>query len=115
LTHNLEIAVKSGSVRIGHGFNILQNMEFLPNCKHICFEINPVSNLVLGYNTDSREASAPILLGLGYAVTINSDGPGKFGSEDSTIDYFLAAISYNWTLRQLKLIAIHSINHSICD
>lgn len=37
LTHNIDIAVKAGSVRIGHGLNILQRMEFLPHCKHICF------------------------------------------------------------------------------
>jgi hypothetical protein len=35
--------------------------------------------------------------------------------EDCTVDYFLSAISYNWTLRHLKLTAYHSINHSICD
>lgn len=70
---------------------------------------------MLGYNADAREASAPILLGLGYAVTINPDDPGKFGVEDSTVDYFLSAISYNWTLRHLKLIAYHSLNHAICD
>lgn len=70
---------------------------------------------MLGYNTDAREASAPILLGLGYAVTINPDDPGKFGVEDTTVDFFLAAISYNWTLRHLKLTAYHSINHAICS
>jgi adenosine deaminase len=111
----MDIAVKAGSVRIGHGFNILQRMEFLPHCRNICFEKNPLSNIILGYNEDVREGSAPVLLGLGYAVTINPDDPGKFGVDDSTIDYFLAAISYNWTLRDLKLIAYHSINHAICD
>lgn len=55
------------------------------------------------------------MLGLGYAVTINPDDPGKFGVEDSTVDYFLSAISYNWTLRHLKLTAYHSINHAICN
>lgn len=102
-------------MRIGHGFNILQRMEFLPHCKNICFEKNPLSNLFLGYNQDAREGSAPVLLGLGYAVSISPDDPGKFGVEDTTVDYFLAAISYNWTLRDLKLIAYHSINHAVCD
>ena len=51
---------------------------------------------------------------MGFAVTINPDDPGKFGVDDNTVDYFLAAISYNWTLRHLKLIAYHSINHAIC-
>ena len=48
-------------------------------------------------------------------MTINPDDPGKFGLEDSTMDYFFAAVSYNWTLKNLKLLGIHSINHAICS
>lgn len=54
-------------------------------------------------------------MGLGHAITINPDDPGKFGYEDSTIDYFSAIISFDWTLRDLKLLGIHSINHAICS
>ena len=114
LTKNIEIAIKAGAARIGHGLNILQRPEYLAYCKHICFEKNPVSNLVLGYQTDTRLSSAPVLLGLGYPITINPDDPGKFGLEDNTMDYFIAACSYPWGLKHLKLIAIHSINHAIC-
>jgi hypothetical protein len=57
----------------------MQRIDFLPYCQHICFEKNPVSNLVLGYKNDTRLSSAPILLGLGYAVSISPDDPGKFG------------------------------------
>ena len=60
-------------------------------------------------------ASAPILLGLGYPVSISPDDPGKFGVSDNTEDYFVCAVAYNWTLRHLKLTAYHSINHSICS
>lgn len=56
---------------------------------------------------------APLLLGLGYAVSISSDDPGKFGYEDTTVDYFAAVVSFNWSLRHLKLIAYHSIYHAI--
>ena len=56
-----------------------------------------------------------MLLGLGYPISISPDDPGKFGYDDTTMDYFAASISYNWTLRHLKLIAYHSINHSICE
>jgi adenosine deaminase len=115
LTKNIEIAIKAGSARIGHGLNILQRPEYLAYCKNICFEKNPVSNLVLGYQTDTRLSSAPVLLGLGYPITINPDDPGKFGLEDNTMDYFIAACSYPWGLKHLKLIAIHSINHAICS
>lgn len=71
--------MKAGTVRIGHGINVLQRIEFLPHCRHICFEKNPLSNLLLGYKKDLREASAPVLLGLGYPVSISPDDPGKFG------------------------------------
>jgi adenosine deaminase len=86
----------------------------LSNYKNICFEKNPTTNLLLGYSGDSRTASAPVLLGLGFPVTINSDDPGKFRLEDATSDYFMAAVSYTWKLRHLKLIAYHALNHSLC-
>jgi adenosine deaminase len=69
---------------------------------------------LLGYSGDSRNASTPVLLGLGFPVTINSDDPGKFRLDDATSDYFMAAVSYKWRLRHLKLIALHALNHSIC-
>jgi len=104
----------AGSVRIGHGLNILQRVEFLPFCKHVCFEKCPISNLLLGYTGDPRESSAPILLGLGYAVSINMGDAGKFGVEDGTADLFVSSVSYDWTLKHLKLVALHSINHALC-
>jgi len=105
---------EAGSVRIGHGLNILQRIEFLPYCKFICFEKCPISNLMLGFTGDPRESSAPILLGLGYALSLNPGDAIKFGAEDATADYFVSAISYSWTLKHFKLVAIHSINHAIC-
>jgi len=41
-------------------------------------------------------STAPLLLGLGYAVSISSDDPGKFGYEDTTVDYYASAVSFNW-------------------
>ena len=71
--------------------------------------------MILGYIKDLREASAHILLGLGYPISINPDDPGKFGYCDTTLDYFAIAVAYNWSLRHFKLIAYHSINHSVCE
>lgn len=56
-----------------------------------------------------------MLMSLGYALTINPDDPGKFGYEDTTADYFSAFMSFKWTLKELKLLGIHSINHAICS
>ena len=116
LNRNIEIAIKGGSVRIGHGINLLQHPELIEQCRgKVCFEKNPVSNFVLQYLADLRRGPAPVLLGLGVPVSISPDDPGKFGFEDTTGDYFVAAVSYNWTLKHLKLVAIHSINHAICS
>jgi len=111
--NNVELSVRSGSVRIGHGLNIVKRIEYLNMCRHICFELNPLSNLCTGGLTDIRTSTAPLLLGMGYAVSISSDDPGKFGYEDTTPDYFTSAVSFNWTLRHFKLIAYHAINHAI--
>lgn len=70
---------------------------------------------MLTYCNDPRQGTCPLLQGLGIPVTVNPDDPGKFGYEDSTIDYFIAYMSYNWTLRNFKLTALHSITHSICS
>ena len=116
LNNNIQIAVKAGSVRIGHGLNIIQRIQFLPHCADVCFELNPISNLITASSgkLDLRLSTAPILLGLGYPVSISPDDPGKFGYEDCTVDFFASAVSFNWTLKHLKLVAVHSINHSIC-
>jgi adenosine deaminase len=54
-------------------------------------------------------------MSLGIPVSISPDDPGKFGYEDTTVDYFMAMISYNWSLKDLKLIGIYSINHAVCS
>ena len=90
-------------------------MEFLEKCKDVCFEINHISNILIGFRDDTRISSATVLMSLGYALTINPDDPGKFGYEDTTVDYFSAFISFNWSLKELKLLGFHSINHAICS
>ena len=50
--------------------------------------------MLTGLRDDTRISSAPVLMSLGYAVTINPDDPGKFGYEDSTVDYFSSLISF---------------------
>lgn len=87
----------------------------MKHCKDVCFEISHISNILTGLRDDTRISSAPVLMSLGYALTINPDDPGKFGYEDSTVDYFSSLISFNWGLKELKLLGIHSINHAICS
>jgi hypothetical protein len=63
--------------------------------------------------SDIRVSTAPILLGLGYAVSISPDDPGKFGYEDTTVDFYASAVAFNWSLKHFKLTGYHSINHAI--
>ena len=117
LNNNIEVAINGGSYRIGHGINIFQRSELLQVCinKKICFEKCPISNIFMTYCKDPRQGTSPLLQGLGIPITVNSDDPGKFGVEDGTMDYMFAFICYNWSLKNLKLLAINSINHAICS
>jgi hypothetical protein len=38
---------------------------------------------------------------------------GKLGAEDSTADFFVSSTSYDWTLKHLKLVILHSLNHCL--
>jgi len=69
----------------------------------------------MSYVADPRVATAQLLLGLGVPVSISPDDPGKFGYEDTTMDYYVTLVSSNWDLKHLKLIALHSINHSVAS
>ena len=98
-----------------NGLNILQQIDQLPYCKNICFEINPIFNLISGASkrNDFRLSMAPILLGLGYPVTINSDLCGVIGYQDSLLDLMISALSFNWSLKHIKLTILYSINYAV--
>lgn len=52
-------------------------------------------------------------MSLGVPISINPDDPGKFGYEDSTLDFFMSMIAFNWSLKDLKLIGIYSIKYAV--
>jgi adenosine deaminase len=68
----------------------------------------------LAFVDDPRKSHTFTLFNLGIPISLNSDDPGKFNNEDSTFDYWLTVISSDWSLKQLKLVALYSINHAIC-
>lgn len=69
----------------------------------------------MGYYKDPRQEHAPLFLQLGIPLTINPDDPGIFGYEDSTVDFYVALMSYNWTIRHIKLTCLYSIDYALCD
>lgn len=61
---------------------------------------------------DFRLSVSAILLGLAVPVSISSDFGGLLGIESVCSDLLMAVVSYNWTLKHLKLIFLHSIEHA---
>lgn len=61
---------------------------------------------------DFRLSVAPILLGLGFPVSLSADWCGLLGFEDPIYELFLAAVSYNWSLKHFKLAVLHSITYA---
>lgn len=115
---NVVYAIKANSYRIGHGINIIQHPDYLTDLKNslkTCFEMCPVSNVFLGYLNDFRKSIGPLLHSLKIAITLNCDDPGTFGYQDCTLDYYMAAISYNWGLEDLKQIGLNSIRYAVVD
>ena len=74
-----------------------------------------MSNVFLGYHSNFKEGTARKLYNLGIPITINPDDPGTFGYVDTTFDYFIATIAYDWNLLNLKKLAENSIDYSICS
>ena len=101
-------------MRIANGLNVFQQISELSKCNEVCFEINPILNAVQGASktADFRLSVAPILLGLGFPVSLSSDWCGLLGFEEPIYDLFLAAVSYNWSLKHFKLAVLHSITYS---
>lgn len=48
-------------------------------------------------------------------MSVSVGDAGKLGAEDCTADLLVSLVSYDWTLKHVKLVALHSINHSLQD
>ncbi len=74
-----------------------------------------MSNVFLGFIDDPRKSHGFTLFNLGVPVSLSSDDPGKLNNDDTTFDYWITVMSSEWGLKELKLVAIYSINHAICS
>lgn len=59
--------------------------------------------------SDLRLSVCSILLGLGIPVSIGWDYGGFLGLNDGNLDLLISILSFNWSLKHLKLIFLHSI------
>lgn len=83
--------------------------------RDICIESCIVSNLLLGCVTDLRNHPVRYLLTKGIQASISSDGPTFFGYEGVTLDYLLAFVAWDISLRDLKRLCLNGILYSTVD
>lgn len=103
--------------RIGHGINIIKYPLLMSELKKrdICIEINPISNQTLKLVRDLRMHPAATYLNNGMPIAISGDDPTTYNTSGVTYDFFVAVLSYEWTLKDLKLVCLNSIRYSETD
>lgn len=80
--------------------------------KEIAIEVNPVSNMLLGYVYDQRTHPAITFLRYGVPVILGADDPGSFGYNEFTVDWYLAFMAWGLDLVDLKQLAKNSLEYS---
>jgi len=101
------------SQRAGHAINLFKHPSLYPKYKesNICIEVNPISNQVLKYVADLRLHPAINYHNSGLRISLSSDDPGLFKT-DTTWDFFVACISFEFNLLDFKKIVVNSIECS---
>uniref|UniRef100_U5ESN9 Adenosine deaminase n=1 Tax=Corethrella appendiculata TaxID=1370023 RepID=U5ESN9_9DIPT len=107
---NLIDAVLLGAKRIGHGFASIKHPKVLEEIKrkHICLEVNPISNQVLKLVDDYRNHPAAFFFSDNYPVIISSDDPSFWETTPLSHDFYMAFLgiaSAHQDLRVLKKIS----------
>lgn len=82
--------------------------------KKICIEVCPLSNQFLNFVYNLTQHPAIAFYHMHIPITINSDDPARFGYNGVTPDFYVAAHAFGFELKDMKLIGIYSIIHSIC-
>jgi adenosine deaminase CECR1 len=114
LSKNIIDAILLGSKRIGHGLAIVKNPAFVQLArKHdVCVEINPISNYMLGFFRDPFNHPLRTLINSGIACTINSDDFMFWNCSPLTMDFLVATIFSDLSLREIKYLIYNSIQYS---
>jgi len=96
--------------RIGHGLNLFKHSYLMPMIKErgIAIEVNPISNQMLRYTADLRVHPAIGYHNFGLKVTLSSDDIEVFNLR-TIWDFFMAAISFEFNLLDLKKVIFNSI------
>ncbi|WAR17117.1 AGSA-like protein [Mya arenaria] len=114
---NVYEAIILNSKRVGHGLGFIKHpylMQVLKE-KRIAVEANPVSNMLLGYVPDQRHHPAITFIRSGIPVVLGADDPGTMGYNEFTVDWYEAFMAWGLNLKDLKQLAINSLNYSTMD
>lgn len=113
---NIKSALEAGAKRISNCSNILQFSEIIPRCSKTCFEINPIYQILSRSSgrEDIRLSVGAVLLGLKVPVSLGWDYCGILGVETCNSDISMMVVSSNWSLKELKLVFLNSIEYSTC-
>jgi len=106
-------ALLLGAPRIGHGLALVRHpllME-LARDRGIAVEVCPISNQVLGYVRDLRSHPAVTYINAGIPVVLSPDDPG-LTRHTLSHDYYAAFMAWELDLRELKQLAMSSLEHS---
>jgi hypothetical protein len=113
-SHSIHSALKAGARRIANSCNPLQFTEMVPRFRQVCFEFNPIFQFLSRSSgrEDFRISVAAVMLGLSVPVTIGCDYGGLLDLDSCSLSLALTVMASNWSLRELKLIFLHSLDHS---
>lgn len=114
---NLYDAIALRTKRIGHGINLFRFPSLVDVVKtnNIALEVCPLSNQILGYVENLRMHPASEYINHGLPVTISSDDPLIFNYDGLSYDFWSAFMAWELDLRQLKRLALNSIEYSSMD
>ena len=115
-SENLDDALLLGAQRIGHGLALVRHPVLMEKVRErgVAIEVCPISNQVLGYVPDLRSHPAVAYINAGIPVVLAPDDPGLTRHRFSD-DFYEAFMAWELDLRELKQLALSSLEHSAMD
>lgn len=100
--------------RLGHAINLYRYPKVIEAMKKdkVSISLCPVSNNVLGYVYDLRMHPGLEYMRRGVSVHLASDDPLKEEHEGLVDDFFMATVSWNLNLADIKMLAKNSLTNS---
>lgn len=102
------------SKRIGHGYGFAKHPYLLEivRSRNLAVETCIVSNQLLGFTPDIRNHPSLHHYRFGIPIILGSDDAGTFGYDNITVDWYAAFMAWGLDLRDLRTLAINSLNYS---